>query len=86
MENIGSKIKVFSMVILVLGVLGSLLAILNVPASGNALIFAFIGILSSVWLSLFIYGFGELIDKTTEIAENTKTLVLLKKMENNEKD
>lgn len=42
--------------------------------SGVGLVVIIVGCLGSWIGSFFTYGFGELIEKTTEIAENTKNL------------
>lgn len=76
--NIGSKIKALARAICVLGiglsVLAGLILIVNGAAYNTALVgtgflVLFAGSLSA-WLgSLFAYGFGELIENTTVIAE-----------------
>ena len=73
-ENIGGKIKTLAQVVAILGVIVSVIAglfVLDDSALYGVLI-AFVGSVLSWISSLFIYGFGELIDKTTEIAKNTK--------------
>ena len=74
-ENIGRKIKTLAVVTTITGIVISfiygLLYIKNNSASMGLLIIILGCIIS--WISaFFIYGFGELIDKATEIAENTK--------------
>ena len=73
-ENIGSKIKTLAIITTIVGLATSVflgLYILTTNALYGVLI-ALIGSLVS-WLSaFFMYGFGELIEKTTEITKNTK--------------
>ena len=74
-RNIGLKIKILALIILFLGIFtsftcGIIIIIENTISQGVFIII--IGFVAS-WLSTFLmYGFGELIDKTTEIANNTK--------------
>lgn len=76
-ENIGRKIKVLAQVVFWVGVIGSCVAGLAVLAKMESAIGLLIMLgggataLISGWLA---YGFGELIDKTTEIAQNANTL------------
>ena len=73
-ENIGSKIKTLAVVVTILGISVSIITclILLDENAMSGLMIAFIGSVCS-WISaFFIYGFGELIEKTTEIAKNTK--------------
>lgn len=75
-ENVGKKIKTFAKVICWIGIIGSALwGIIYILSEGlylEDIIIAVIiiagGVLSSWISSLFIYGFGELIDKTTDIS------------------
>ncbi len=84
-NNIGGKIKKLSKIICWVGIVVSIfLAVCMFFAAADAysyevgtcigLGFAFLigGTLMSWLSSLFAYGFGELIEKTTEIANNTK--------------
>ena len=79
-ENIGSKIKALAKVICWVGIILSLIiGIIMLASSGDVgsgvgLIVIIVGCLGSWIGSFFTYGFGELIEKTTEIAENTKSL------------
>ncbi len=83
-KNIGSKIKTLSKVVCWLGIITSvLLGVLTIIAAfseGNVdiseivmgVIYIIGGSIAS-WLgSFFTYGFGEIIDKLSEIAYNTK--------------
>lgn len=76
-ENIGRKIKVLAQVVFWVGVIGSCVAGLVVLVKMESAIGLLIMLgggataLISGWLA---YGFGELIDKTTEIAQNANTL------------
>lgn len=81
-ENVGSKIKVLAKFFCWVGIIFSL--ILGIVAmctsdgyAGLVFLGLFLIIIGSLgaWLgSLFTYGFGELIEKTTKIAENTTNL------------
>jgi len=82
-DNVGGKIKGFAQVIAWLGIGFSVLAGLFLVSQGNAMRqggevvtalgvgVIFIGSLFSWILSLFAYATGELVEKTTEIAQNT---------------
>ena len=73
-ENIGSKIKTLAVVLTVVGIVASVIFgffILSANA-GYGLLIMIVGSLISWVSSFFTYGFGELIEKTTEIARNTK--------------
>ena len=78
-ENIGSKIKALAKVICWVGIILSLIIGIIMLASGGdvgsgvGLVVIIVGCLGSWIGSFFTYGFGELIEKTTEIAENTKS-------------
>ena len=78
-NNIGRKIKILAMVIAgLIIVIGSNTGLgymeLKLYRAGFYAIIISIGV---AWLSTFmLYGFGEIIDKLTEIAENTKELKL----------
>ena len=76
-DRIGSKIKGFAQFTSVVGILCSVVTGIAMISMSNATVV--IGILILVagslssWIgSFFLYGFGELIEKTTEIAENTR--------------
>lgn len=79
-DNIGSKIKALAKVICWAGIIISLIVGIIMLASGGdvgsgvGVIVMIVGSLGSWIGSFFTYGFGELIEKTTEIAENTKSL------------
>lgn len=74
-NNIGKKIKVLAKFILViLTIFSVILSIILYDQSAEPVYFLLLitgplGALISSWL---LYGFGELIVKTTEIAENTR--------------
>ena len=76
-ENIGRKIRILAQVVFWVGVIGSCVAGLVVLVKMESAIGLLIMLgggataLISGWLA---YGFGELIDKTTEIAQNANTL------------
>ena len=86
-NNIGAKIKVLAQVIAWIGIIGSMIAgviymrgfvMITQDSGGEALVgvlegFGIMigGFLLSWISSWFMYGFGELIEKTTEIAKNT---------------
>lgn len=89
-EDIGAKIKtvskVFCWVSIIVSVIAAFVMFYMAGESyytaglytgiGFALLIVFP--LSSWLTSLFVYGFGELIEKTTEIAENTRNGDLIK--------
>lgn len=73
--NIGGKIQGVAQVVCWIGIITSVLAGIVLVATGDL---ALVGILTALvgsigsWVgSLFLYGFGELILKATEIARNT---------------
>lgn len=72
-ENIGKKIKGLAYVICILGAIASILYALTFLRGDTfvlGFIMMFVGPLSSWISSWLIYGFGELIDKTCDIAKN----------------
>lgn len=77
-KNIGSKIKALAEVTCWAGIIISLIVGIIMLSSGGGmargigLAVIIVGCLGSWIGSCFTYGFGELIEKTTEIAENTK--------------
>lgn len=77
-EDIGAKIKIVSKVLCWVGIIAAVIAAfvmfsLDEEVGGLLfLLFLIAGPLLSWINSLFVYGFGELIEKTTEIAESTK--------------
>ena len=72
-ENIGRKIKTLAETLCWLGIVVSVLAGLTITGKDIivGLLVLIIGSLCSWIGSFFAYGFGELIEKTTEIAANT---------------
>lgn len=81
-NEIGNKIKKLAKIIFAIEIIASifigliLLIVGDTQSNGEGLMIAGFSILFLGWLaawisSLFMYGFGELIDKTTEIARNT---------------
>ena len=86
-ENIGRKIKVVALVIFGLGVAGSAVFgvyyvnmgrnLLGWETTKSIIIFWSIivaGFLTSWFISMLLYGFGELIDTNQHIASNTKKI------------
>ena len=76
-ENIGSKIKGLATTIFVIEAIASVILGIVLLATDEALIL--LGIITLIggpivaWVSSFLlYGFGELIDKTSKIEENTR--------------
>ena len=72
-DNIGEKIKVLAKVVFIVGAIAAVIAGIalmrsNVPIGLLVIVLGSIIALISSWL---IYGFGELIDKTCDIARNT---------------
>ena len=82
-NEIGNKLKILASVVLLLGIFVSVIIGIVLISTGSNMYYGGEGlttigviILCLGWLpsyigSLFVYGFGELIDKTTEIARNT---------------
>ena len=77
-NNIGRKIKQFATVLFTIGTICSILSgsyiviVSNLEASATGILIVIMGSFLS-WVSTFLlYGFGELIERTTEIANNTK--------------
>ena len=72
--NIGSKIQTLAVAIFIIGIVISVIVGLGFMEETfiGGLLIAIMGCLCSWIVSLFAYGFGELIEKTTEIAENTR--------------
>lgn len=79
-DNIGKKIKALAQVVCWIGIIGGVILglILLIAAGGrdSALTVAIIILIASPlvsWISSFVlYGYGELIDKTADIAEYTR--------------
>ena len=87
-NNIGSKIKTLAIILFVISViLGVVLAVHFLSLDDDAILcfYAFLSVVGGViigWVSsMFLYGFGELIDKTTEIARNTRGSVPVSEMQ-----
>ena len=72
-DNIGAKIKVLAQVIAWIGIAGSVITgfVIIIESAGVGIGILIVGSLMSWISSWFMYGFGELIEKTTEIAKNT---------------
>lgn len=75
-ENIGGKIKTLAEIICWIGIAGSIVAgfLILMSTEGSTLsgIFLLLGGPLFSWIGSFVlYGFGELIEKTSEIARNT---------------
>ena len=86
-ENIGGKIKTLAVVLTILGVVASIMICVFLLFR-NFLIGILIAIIGSLvsWISsFFMYGFGELIEKTTEVAKNTKQDIQVKIVEEKNK-
>ena len=76
-ENIGEKIKGLAKVICVIGIIISVIFGLYFLAGEEnpaGVIFMLIGPIASWASTLVLYGFGELIDRTTEISKDIKDL------------
>lgn len=83
-EDIGAKIKIVSKVFCWVSIIVSVIAAFVMFSKagesystedfyiGMGCVFLIVFPLSSWLTSLFVYGFGELIEKTAEIAENTR--------------
>lgn len=82
-DNIGGKIKILAKVICLIGILGSIFAGIVVIANGHDLKLGvgimLVGSLFSWIISFFIYGFGQLIEKTEDT--DGKMTVLLSQLE-----
>ncbi len=85
--NIGGKIKAVAKVAAWLGIIASVVSGITMMSAGNlysyGIDFGGLGVIGGIlvivvgsviaWLSsLALYGFGELIERTAEIAENTR--------------
>lgn len=80
-DKIGNKIKILSEVLCLIGILASFIggaAVIctSTDKDANSMVLVFIIVILGCivsWVSSFcLYGLGELIEKVTEIAENTK--------------
>lgn len=82
-SNIGRKIKVVAEAVAIIGIIGSVIAGIVLMFSGLGyfgndvnvgigFLILIAGPIASWINSIFIYGFGELIEKASEIAKNTK--------------
>lgn len=77
-DNIGTKIKSLAKIVCWVGIIITVIAGIVMLASGDdisspiGLVLIVAGPIGSWISSFFVYGFGELIEKASEIAENTK--------------
>lgn len=74
-QNISDKIKTLAIVCTVIGILGSIIGgivLCTVDLIAVGIIVMLLGSIFSWIASFVLYGFGELIEKTCEIAKNTK--------------
>ncbi len=74
-DNIGGKIKTLATVVTIIGIVASVIAGLYFMIEeefGLGLVIIIVGALSSWIGSFLLYGYGELIEKTAEIAQNTR--------------
>jgi hypothetical protein len=73
-QNIGGKIKTLAVVATIIGIsLSVILGFVLMDTSVGTGMLVLVGGSLFSWISaFFMYGFGELIEKTTEIANNTK--------------
>ena len=76
-KNVGKKIKTFSVVMFIIEALAALVCGIGMIITSDYLIpygvlVALVGPFVLWILSWFVYGYGELIDKTCEIAKNTQ--------------
>ena len=84
LDNIGKTLKSLGKLLWVIGIVSAGIGVLTMfilVANEYTKVLWWIGLVAgagclvSCWLtSFFVYGFGELIDKQTEIAENTATI------------
>ena len=77
-ENIGGKLKILAKLFMAVAVLGSIAAAVYLTVKDMVQLWAAIALVVGVpfvcWiLSALLYGFGELIEKMTEIAYNTRS-------------
>lgn len=72
-DNIGSKIKNVGQIILIAGIIASLFVGIIIMLNGNFGIIGFavliVGTIASAFSGYMLYGFGEIIDNLTIIAE-----------------
>ena len=76
-DNIGGKIKLLAKILCWVGIVGSIFIGIFLPGVGGGVEGFLIAVICSLisWVSqFFIYGFGELIERTAENAENTKLI------------
>ena len=77
-DNIGGKIKGLAKATFIIGIIGAIIVgIVMMVSSDEILIFLGLVVMFIapviVWISsLFLYGFGELIDKVSDIERNTR--------------
>jgi len=84
-DNIGDKIKVLAKVMFFLElitalIMGFALMFGEGETGGVGLIVFFVGPIVAWISSALLYGFGELIDKTCDIAENTRKYEILSRI------
>jgi hypothetical protein len=96
-SNIGGSIKILAKSVLWIGIIGSVIGgfvyfalydELGFDGESSViagLVYLICGVLGSIASSLILYGFGELIEKTTEIARNTSRASSTAKTVDNEK-
>ena len=75
-NNIGIKLKILAKLIFMLGSIGSLILCVVFfieSAFLTGLVSMFAVIFTSLVISLFVYGFGELVDKVCEIERNMRS-------------
>jgi len=90
-DNIGKKMKTLASLEITLGIVVSI--IIGIIVMSEVLLLGIVVIIVGSWISwvssIFMYGFGELIEKTSEIAHNTSKKgsagTLTSKMENEQK-
>ncbi len=78
-DNTGEKIKVLAKVIFVLGIISAVISgIYLMTGGGIAVLYGFMtvigGALGSWIVSIFIYGFGQIITNTDSISSNTRKI------------
>ena len=86
-ENIGGKIKTLAVVTTIIGIsLSVILGFVLMDTSVGTGMLVLVGGSLFSWISaFFMYGFGELIEKTTEIAKNTKKDIKVEIVNENKK-
>ena len=76
-HNVGKKIKVLAQVMFYIMLVGAVIGGVALISSDDELVPVALGVIAGgalfAWIgSVFIYGFGELIDKTAAIERNTR--------------